>query len=164
MSLNPELLESITKNFPTMLNNFKKIGGWLVKGETEASPFPPAVKAFANSYDEHIKKVAGLTSSQTATSKQLTGLESTLAELKKSYAELQESYAELDERLNNLDEPAALAEPKPKTKSKAKPKVEPEVEPEVVEPTELEATAAAIGAGELSAGALAEVDDLLDSL
>lgn len=163
MSLNPELLESITKNFPTMLNNFKKIGGWLVKGETEASPFPPAVKAFANSYDEHIKKVAGLTSSQTATSKQLTGLESTLAELKKSYAELQESYAELDERLNNLDEPAALAEPKPKTKSKAKPKVEPEVV-EAVEPTELEATAAAIGAGELSAGALAEVDDLLDSL
>lgn len=163
MSLNPELLESITKNFPTMLNNFKKIGGWLVKGETEASPFPPAVKAFTISYDEHIKKVAGLTSSQTATSKQLTGLESTLAELKKSYAELQESYAELDERLNNLDEPAALAEPKPKTKSKAKPKVEPEVV-EAVEPTELEATAAAIGAGELSAGALAEVDDLLDSL
>lgn len=163
MSLSPELLSDITKNFPVMLNNFKKIGGWLVKGETEASPFPPAVKAFANSYDEHIKKVAGLTSSQTATSKQLTGLESTLAELKKSYAELQESYAELDERLNNLDEPAALAEPKPKTKSKAKPKVEPEVV-EAVEPTELEATAAAIGAGELSAGALAEVDDLLDSL
>lgn len=162
MSLNPELMADIAKNFPVMLNNFKKIGGWLTKGETEASPFPPAVKTFVTGYEELTKKVTGLGSSQTATNKQLTGFENELAALKKSYAELQESYNELDERLNNLDEPAALAEPKPKTRSKAKPKVEPE--PEVVEATELEATAAAIGAGELSPNALAEVDDLLDAL
>lgn len=161
MSLSPELLSDITKNFPVMLNNFKKIGGWLVKGETEASPFPPAVKAFSDNFQELTKKVSGLAGSQTATNKQLTGLEESLAELKKLYAELQESYTELDDRLNNLDEPAALAEAKPKTKPKTKPKAEPEP---VDEPTELEATAAAIGAGELSASALAEVDDLLDSL
>lgn len=164
MSLSPELLSDITKNFPVMLNNFKKIGGWLVKGETEASPFPPAVKAFSDSYQELTKKVTGLSSSQTATNKQLAGLEATIEDLKKAYAELQDSYAELDDRINNLDEPAALAEPeqKPKPKAKTKPKVEPEPVVEVA--TELEATAAAIGAGELSASALAEVDDLLDSL
>lgn len=162
MSLTPELAAEIAKNFPVMLNNFKKIGGWLTKGETEASPFPPAVKKAQDTLTGIAKDVAGLGSAQTATNKQLTGLENELKAVKKSYAELQALYDELDERLNNLDEPAALAEPKPKTRSKAKPKAEPE--PEVVEATELEATAAAVGAGELSPNALAQVDDLLDAL
>lgn len=162
MSITPELAADIAKNFPVMLNNFKKIGAWLTKGETEASPFPPAVKIAHDKLTQVIKDVTALSSSQTATNKQLTGLEKEIAALKKSYAELEESYTELDERLNNLDEPAALAEPKPKTRAKTKPKVDPV--PEVVEPTELEATAAAIGAGELSVGALQEVDDLLDAL
>lgn len=164
MSLTPELAAEIAKNFPVMLNNFKKIGGWLTKGETEASPFPPAVKKAHDMLTGIAKDVAGLGSAQTATNKQLTGLENELKAVKKSYADLQALYDELDERLNNLDEPAALAETKPKTRTKSKPKAEPEPEPEVVEATELEATAAAIGAGELSAGALAEVDDLLDAL
>lgn len=162
MSLTPELMADIAKNFPVMLNNFKKIGGWLTKGETEASPFPPAVKKAHDMLTGIAKDVAGLGSAQTATNKQLTGLENELTAVKKSYADLQALYDELDERLNNLDEPAALAETKPKTRTKTKPKVE--TVPEVVEPTELEATAAAIGAGELSANALTEVDDLLDAL
>lgn len=162
MSLTPELAAEIAKNFPTMLNNFKKIGSWLVKGETEASPFPPAVKKAHDTITGLVKDVAGLVSAQTATNKQLTGLENELKAVKKSYDDLQELYNELDERLNNLDEPAALAETKPKTRTKSKPKADPV--PEVVEPTELEATAAAIGAGELSANALTEVDDLLDAL
>lgn len=162
MSLTPELMADIAKNFPVMLNNFKKIGGWLTKGETEASPFPPAVKKAHDTLTGIAKDVAGLGSAQAATNKQLTGLENELKTVKKSYADLQALYDELDERLNNLDEPAALAEPKPKTRTKTKPKAE--TVPEAVEPTELEATAAAIGAGELSANALTEVDDLLDAL
>lgn len=158
--MSPEIQAQVEKNFPTILNNFKKIGGWLVKGETEASPFPPAIKAFMEGYQELTKTVTGLSKSQTATNKQLAGMENEIKSLKESLEEMGAAYTELDERMNNLDEPAALAEPKPKTKAKAAPA---EV-PEVTEPTELEASAAAIGAGELSAGAVAEIDDLLDKL
>lgn len=162
--MSPEIQAQIEKNFPTILNNFKKIGGWLVKGETEASPFPPAIKSFMEGYEGLTKTVTGLSKSQTAANKQLAGLEDELKTLKKTIADMSTAYDELDDRMNNLDEPAALAEPKPKSKPKTKPKVETVEVEEVAEPTQLEASAAAIGAGELSAGAVAEIDDLLDAL
>lgn len=162
--MSQEIQAQVVKNFPTILNNFKKIGGWLVKGETEASPFPPAIKAFMEGYEGLTKTVTGLSKSQTATNKQITGLEEELKTLKKTIADMSTAYDELDDRMNNLDEPAALAEPKPKSKPKSKPKVETVEVEEVAEPTQLEASAAAIGAGELSAGAVAEIDDLLDAL
>ena len=157
--MSPELENMIEKNFPTVLNNFKKITKWVVSGDTPENPFKGALKEANDKFQELIatsaaqkKSIAGLTKANDELSKQIAGL-------LKTVEGISASYEELDERMNNLDEPAALADaPKAKPKAKAKPKVE------EVTVTELEATAADIGAGELSTSALAQVDDLLDAL
>lgn len=157
--MSPELENMIEKNFPTVLNNFKKITKWIVSGDTPENPFKGALKEANDKFQELIATSAAQKKAIEGLTKDNDGLSKQIAELLKSVEGISASYEELDERMNNLDEPAALADaPKAKPKAKAKPKVE------EVTVTELEATAADIGAGELSTSALAQVDDLLDAL
>lgn len=164
--MSPELENMIEKNFPTVLNNFKKITKWIVAGDTPENPFKGALKeandkfqALLISSDEQAQTITKLGADNAELTKQI-------AALAKSVGAIESSYDELDDRINNLDAPAALAdvaEPKPKAEAKPKVKAEPKPKAEA-KPTELEATAAAIGAGELSASAVSQVDDLLDAL
>lgn len=157
--MSPELENMIEKNFPTVLNNFKKITKWVVSGDTPENPFKGALKEANDKFQELIATSAAQKKAIEGLTKDNDGLSKQIAELLKTVEGISASYEELDERMNNLDEPAALADaPKAKPKAKAKPKVE------EVTVTELEATAADIGAGELSTSALAQVDDLLDAL
>lgn len=158
--MSPELENMIEKNFPTVLNNFKKITKWIVAGDTPENPFKGALKeandkfqALLISSDEQQQAITKLGADSAELTKQI-------AALAKSVGAIESSYDELDDRINNLDAPAALAEPKPK--AAVKPKADPKPKKEAA--TELEATAAAIGAGELSASAVSQVDDLLDAL
>lgn len=161
--MSPELENMIEKNFPTVLNNFKKITKWIVAGDTPENPFKGALKeandkfqALLISSDEQQQAITKLSADNAELTKQI-------AALAKSVGAIETSYDELDDRINNLDAPAALADvAEPKPKAAAKPKADPKPKKEAA--TELEATAAAIGAGELSASAVSQVDDLLDAL
>lgn len=161
--MSPELENMIEKNFPTVLNNFKKITKWIVAGDTPENPFKGALKeandkfqALLISSDEQQQAITKLSADNAELTKQI-------AALAKSVGAIETSYDELDDRINNLDAPAALADvAEPKPKAAVKPKADPKPKKEAA--TELEATAAAIGAGELSASAVSQVDDLLDAL
>lgn len=161
--MSPELENMIEKNFPTVLNNFKKITKWIVAGDTPENPFKGALKeandkfqALLISSDEQQQAITKLSADNAELTKQI-------AALAKSVGAIEASYDEIDDRINNLDAPAALADvAEPKPKAAVKPKADPKPKKEAA--TELEATAAAIGAGELSASAVSQVDDLLDAL
>lgn len=151
---------SIAKNWNTVLNNFKKITAWIIKGETEDNPMKGALKEAKDKFEDLIANDKEQDNQLDVLATTADDHKQLIQHLNQQIESLKNTVADLDTRLNNLGDPANPVEvPKPKAKPKAKPEPKPEpVKDEVV------VTAEAIGAGDLSESATAMVDDLLDSL
>lgn len=167
---------SVAQNFPTMLNNFVKITGWIIQGADSPNPLPPVLKGVADQLDNNSSAIADLREYYKALAKDMTDA---FAAHGKAVAQMQldEGQAIADLRKEMAKEMAALREelagavtPK-KTRAKKEPEVVAEVAPQpvieapvAVEPDQVDLTAEAVGAGTLDTESLTELDNLLAAL
>ena len=175
MALENNIEQSVAKNWSVLFQNFRKVVTWMKSGldspEALAMPEDYAItKLFkaAKTHDASVttlnKQVALLAAQNIAQAVENKKIAQLLQQVDVLTTELQTLRTTLSEHI----------EPKPtkKVKAKAEPEVAQVVEPAPVAapapvaqtPDEVQLTAAAVDAGELSEDALAQVSELLGSM
>lgn len=174
---------SVEANWGTIMNNFGKIGSWIMQGSQSPNPLPPVLQAAADQLHNNSNAVAelreaykGIQGAYTQYDQQAQGFKAEDIALYDHIVALQKEIAVMKETITELQKTATPAK---KTRSK---KVEPveetvpvaEAEPVIetaapttaaaAEPDQVELTAAAVGAGALDGDSLAALDGLLMSL
>ena len=180
MALENNIEQSVAKNWTVLFQNFRKVVTWMKSGldspEALAMPEDYAItKLFkaAKTNDalviEVTQQVAMLTVQNIKLQEGLSVADQKIAQLLQQVDVLT---TELQTLRTTLSEPA---EPKPTKKAKAEPEVAQVAEPAPVAtpapaapvaqtPDDVQLTAAAVDAGELSEDALAQVSELLGSM
>lgn len=183
---------SVEANWQVIMNNFGKIGGWIMQGEASPNPLPPILKAASDQLNNNSTAIAEMREAYKGIQGAYTQLEQDNQRLKQDNQSLkQEDIALFDHIMDMKKEMTAMAETikqlqetaAPAKKSRTKkadapiveatpePVTEPVIEapavaatPAAVEPDEVDLTAAAVGAGQLDDTALAQLDGLLMAL
>ena len=182
MALENNIEQSVAKNWSVLFQNFRKVVTWMKSGldspEALAMPEDYAITKLFKTAKATEALAGGISKQFTMLDAQNTELQEGLSVANQKIAQLLQQVdvltTELQTLRTTLSEPA---EPKPTKKGKAK--AEPEVA-QVVEPApaatpapavpvaqtpdEVQLTAAAVDAGELSEDALAQVSELLGSM
>ena len=182
MALENNIEQSVAKNWSVLFQNFRKVVTWMKSGldspEALAMPEDYAITKLFKAVKTHDTSVTAVTKQVSMLTAQNSELQEGLSVTHQKIAQLLQQVdvltTELQTLRTTLSEPA---EPKPTKKGKAK--AEPEVA-QVVEPApaatpapaapvaqtpdEVQLTAAAVDAGELSEDALAQVSELLGSM
>lgn len=175
MALENNIEQSVAKNWSVLFQNFRKVVTWMKSGldspEALAMPEDYAITKLFKAAKTHDASVTAITKQVTMLTAQNTELQEGLSVANQKIAQLLQQVdvvtTELQTLRTTLSEPA---ESKPTKKAKAKAEPEPEVaqvaEPAPVAqtPDEVQLTAAAVDAGELSEDALAQVSELLGSM
>ena len=178
MALENNIEQSVAKNWSVLFQNFRKVVTWMKSGldspEALAMPEDYAITKLFKAVKTHDASVAAVTKQVSMLTAQNTELQEGLSVANQKIAQLLQQVDVLTTELQTLR--TTLSEPaEPKPTKKAKVKAEPEVA-QVVEPApapaapvaqtpdEVQLTAAAVDAGELSEDALAQVSELLGSM
>lgn len=182
MALENNIEQSVAKNWTVLFQNFRKVVTWMKSGldspEALAMPEDYAITKLFKAAKAHDASVTAVTKQVSMLTAQNTELQEGLSVTHQKIAQLLQQVdvltTELQTLRTTLSEPA---EPKPtkKGKAKAEPEVAQVVEPAPVAtpapaapvaqtPDEVQLTAAAVDAGELSEDALAQVSELLGSM
>ena len=185
MALENNIEQSVAKNWSVLFQNFRKVVTWMKSGldspEALAMPDDYAITKLFKAVKTHDTSVTAVTKQVSMLTAQNTELQDGLSVADQKIAQLLQQVdvltTELQTLRTTLSEPAEPAEPKPtkKAKAKAEPEVAQVAEPAPVAapapaapvaqtPDEVQLTAAAVDAGELSEDALAQVSELLGSM
>lgn len=173
---------SVEANWGTIMNNFGKIGSWIMQGSQSPNPLPPVLQAAADQLHNNSNAVAelreaykGIQGAYTKYDQQAQDFKAEDIALYDHIVALQKEIAAMKETITELQNAATPAK---KTRTKKTEPVEetaPVVEEPVIEtaapttaaaaePDQVELTAAAVGAGALDGDSLAALDGLLMSL
>ena len=179
MALENNIEQSVAKNWSVLFQNFRKVVTWMKSGldspEALAMPEDYAITKLFKAVKTHDTSVTAVTKQVSMLTAQNSELQEGLSVTHQKIAQLLQQVdvltTELQTLRTTLSEPA---EPKPtkKGKAKAEPEVAQVAEPAPVAapvpvaqtPDEVQLTAAAVDAGELSEDALAQVSELLGSM
>lgn len=182
MALENNIEQSVAKNWSVLFQNFRKVVTWMKSGldspEALAMPEDYAITKLFKAAKNHDASVTAVTKQVSMLTAQNSELQEGLSVANQKIAQLLQQVDALTTELQTLrTTPSEPAEPKPakKTKAKAEPEVAQAVEPTPVAapapaapvaqtPDEVQLTAAAVDAGELSEDALAQVSELLGSM
>ena len=178
MALENNIEQSVAKNWSVLFQNFRKVVTWMKSGldspEALAMPEDYAITKLFKAVKTHDASVTAVTKQVTMLTAQNTELQEGLSVANQKIAQLLQQVDVLTTELQTLR--TTLSEPaEPKPTKKAKAKAEPEVAqvaepapapaaPVAQTPDEVQLTAAAVDAGELSEDALAQVSELLGSM
>lgn len=173
---------SVEANWGTIMNNFGKIGGWIMQGSQSPNPLPPVLQAAADQLHNNSNAVAELREAYKGIQGAYTQYDQQAQDFKAEDIALYDHIVALQKEITAMKETIAeLQTAAPAKKTRAK-KVEPveetapvvEAEPVIetaapttaaaAEPDQVELTAAAVGAGALDGDSLAALDGLLMSL
>ena len=173
MALENNIEQSVAKNWPVLFQNFRKVVTWMKSGldspEALAMPEDYAITKLFKAAKTHDASVTAITKQVTMLTAQNTELQEGLSVANQKIAQLLQQVdvvtTELQTLRTTLSEPAE-SKPTKKAKAKAEPEVAQVAEPAPVAqtPDEVQLTAAAVDAGELSEDALAQVSELLGSM
>lgn len=174
---------SVEANWGTIMNNFGKIGGWIMQGSQSPNPLPPVLQAAADQLHNNSNAVAELREAYKGIQGAYTKYDQQAQDFKAEDIALYDHIVALQKEIVAMKETIAelqtAATPAKKTRAK---KVEPveetapvaEAEPVIetaapttaaaAEPDQVELTAAAVGAGALDGDSLAALDGILMSL
>ena len=182
MALENNIEQSVAKNWSVLFQNFRKVVTWMKSGldspEALAMPEDYAITKLFKAAKTHDASVTAITKQVTMLTAQNTELQEGLSVANQKIAQLLQQVdvvtTELQTLRTTLSEPAE-SKPTKKAKAKAEPEVAQVAEPAPVAtpapaapvaqtPDEVQLTAAAVDAGELSEDALAQVSELLGSM
>ena len=182
MALENNIEQSVAKHWPVLFQNFRKVVTWMKSGldspEALAMPEDYAITKLFKAAKTHDASVTAITKQVTMLTAQNTELQEGLSVANQKIAQLLHQVdvvtTELQTLRTTLSEPAE-SKPTKKAKAKAEPEVAQVAEPAPVAtpapaapvaqtPDEVQLTAAAVDAGELSEDALAQVSELLGSM
>lgn len=176
---------SVEANWQVIMNNFGKIGGWIMQGEASPNPLPPILKAASDQLNNNSTAIAEMREAYKGIQGAYTQLEQDNQRLKQEdialfdhIMDMKKEMTAMAETIKQLQEAAAPAKKSRTKKADApiveatpEPVTEPVIEapavattPAAVEPDEVDLTAAAVGAGQLDDTALAQLDGLLMAL
>lgn len=177
MALDANIEQSVTKNWSVLFQNFRKIVTWMKSGlespEAMAMPEDYAITKLFKSAKVNDQTISSLRQQIGSLTAQNEELQNSLSVMSDKLGQTLQQLSTIQEELVSLRN-AEPAEPKTTRKTKAK-AAEPEVTqpvpaqptnpaPVAQEPDEVQLTAAAVDAGELSPDALAQVNELLGSM
>lgn len=178
MALDANIEQSVTKNWSVLFQNFRKIVTWMKSGlespEAMAMPEDYAITKLFKSAKVNDQTTSSLRQQIESLTAQNEELQNSLSVMSDKLGQTLQQLSTIQEELVSLRN-AEPAEPKTTRKTKAKAASEPEVTqpapaqatnpaPVAQEPDEVQLTAAAVDAGELSPDALAQVNELLGSM
>ena len=173
MALENNIEQSVAKNWSVLFQNFRKVVTWMKSGldspEALAMPEDYAITKLFKAAKTHDASVTAITKQVSMLTAQNSELQEGLSVANQKIAQLLQQVdvvtTELQTLRTTLSEPAE-SKPTKKAKAKAEPEVAQVVEPAPVAqtPDEVQLTAAAVDAGELSEDALAQVSELLGSM
>ena len=178
MALENNIEQSVAKNWSVLFQNFRKVVTWMKSGldspEALAMPEDYAITKLFKAAKTHDASVTTLNKQVALLAAQNIAQAVENKKIAQLLQQVDVLTTELQTLRTTLSEPA---EPKPtkKVKAKAEPEVAQVVEPAPVAapapavpvaqtPDEVQLTAAAVDAGELSEDALAQVSELLGSM
>ena len=175
MALENNIEQSVAKNWSVLFQNFRKVVTWMKSGldspEALAMPEDYAITKLFKAAKTHDASVTTLNKQVALLAAQNIAQAVENKKIAQLLQQVDVLTTELQTLRTTLSEPA---EPKPikKAKAKAEPEVAQIVEPAPVAapapvaqtPDEVQLTAAAVDAGELSEDALAQVSELLGSM
>ena len=178
MALENNIEQSVAKNWSVLFQNFRKVVTWMKSGldspEALAMPEDYAITKLFKAAKTHDASVTTLNKQVALLAAQNIAQAVENKKIAQLLQQVDVLTTELQTLRTTLSEPA---EPKPtkKAKAKAEPEVAPVVEPAPAAapapaapvaqtPDEVQLTAAAVDAGELSEDALAQVSELLGSM
>ena len=176
MALENNIEQSVAKNWSVLFQNFRKVVTWMKSGldspEALAMPEDYAITKLFKAAKTHDASVTTLNKQVALLAAQNIAQAVENKKIAQLLQQVDVLTTELQTLRTTLSEPA---EPKPTKKAKAEPEVAQVVEPAPVAapapavpvaqtPDEVQLTAAAVDAGELSEDALAQVSELLGSM
>ena len=165
MDINQEHVESFNRNWGVVLKNFTKISSWLKKGSESEYPMPPVVLGFLEKFNSVAEQVEQASAKTDTVANELESLAKAVSKLNTVIESQNGTIAALTERLETLEgygntaqikvEPEP-AKPAPKTKSK----------PKAAEPPkdQIELSAEAVNAGEVSVAGLDQISSMIEGL
>ena len=169
MSLNPNTAAAVEKNWGVLFQNFRKISSWVKSGLDSQFPIPDdyAIARVFKAEQAHSTRIAELTDLVNQANDIVAKAQEDTQALAQQVAQLQAELTQL--KTTGVEDPVTEAAPKKKATKKSEPKVVDSVATEVAtpvaqQPDEVQLTAAAVDAGELSPEALGQVSAILDSL
>ena len=169
MSLNPNTAAAVEKNWGVLFQNFRKISSWVKSGLDSQFPIPDdyAIARVFKAEQAHSTRIAELTDLVNQANDIVAKAQEDTQALAQQVAQLQAELTQL--KTTGVEDSVTEAAPKKKATKKAEPKVVDSVATEVAtpvaqQPDEVQLTAAAVDAGELSPEALGQVSAILDSL
>lgn len=165
MDINQEHVESFNRNWGVVLKNFTKISSWLKKGSESEYPMPPVVLGFLEKFNSVTEQVEQASAKTDTVANELESLAKAVAQLNTVIENQNGTITALTERLETLEgygntAPAKVepepAKPAPKTKSK----------PKAAEPPkdQIELSAQAVDAGEVSVAGLDQISSMIEGL
>jgi hypothetical protein len=167
MDINQEHVESFNRNWGVVLKNFTKISSWLKKGSESEYPMPPVVLGFLEKFNSVAEQVEQASAKTDTVANELESLAKAVSKLNTVIESQNGTIAALTERLETLEgygntAPAKVetqpepAKPAPKTKSK----------PKAAEPPkdQIELSAEAVDAGEVSVAGLDQISSMIEGL
>lgn len=166
-NLNPELIEQLNKKGLTLIKNFTKVSSWLKNGKDSEYPLPATIVEFLNEFNSVASTTKEVKTQADTLTSNLDGLTGVIEQLNKQVAEQAQVIAQLQAQL--ADTQAQLDSAKDKTTSKtttkttAKPKTTAKTKSEPAQDN-VQLTAQAIDAGEVSEVGLGQIADLINNL
>lgn len=165
MDINQEHVESFNRNWGVVLKNFTKISSWLKKGSESEYPMPPVVLGFLEKFNSVAEQVEQASAKTDTVANELESLAKAVSKLNTVIESQNGTIAALTERLETLEgygNTAAVepkpepAKPAPKTKSKPKAAEQPK--------DQIELSAQAVDAGEVSVAGLDQISSMIEGL
>ena len=171
--LTPEIIDLLNRNAPVMVKNFTKIVSWVSKGTASEHKMPEVVLKFLERFDktcETVEQEQLKSAELTKNIEALTGLVETLTqqvnERETAIADLTKTVADLETIVGELQTSDTPTKPKRASK-KAEAPAEAVATPAPVAAKpqdEVQVTAQAVDAGNVSPQGLAEIGQLIDGL
>ena len=165
MDINQEHVESFNRNWGVVLKNFTKISSWLKKGSESEYPMPPVVLGFLEKFNNVAEQVEQASAKTDTVANELESLAKAVSKLNTVIENQNGTITALTERLETLEgygntAPAKVepepAKPAPKTKSKPKVAEQPK--------DQIELSAQAVDAGEVSVAGLDQISSMIEGL
>lgn len=166
MDINQEHVESFNRNWGVVLKNFTKISSWLKKGSESEYPMPPVVLGFLEKFNSVTEQVEQASAKTDTVANELEFLAKAVSKLNTVIEDQNGTIAALTERLETLERgntTAPKAEPQPEP---AKPAPKTKSKPKAAEPPkdQIELSAQAVDAGEVSVAGLDQISSMIEGL